>query len=362
LVAAIRAGDSSIPGTPIGLENSLARLSIGADSLFGAAGKSPASRFTSLPSTPIGSIRVPSSNRKPSDQLSVIPDSSILGTSQPTSLQVPRREDDDFLSTSPTSARTSPEYVRSRARSQTLVSPTDSSTDSSLNSVGTFSSSYGPSSNMPISRANAPLGEAIRLQKMPASMRMAGDLYNRNESSNRLSSSSNASSGHGLGIGMSPSNLDARLAPQASSASPMMARSSSKSSSAQNSPVLQRRRNTSTFHTQAPFDPSPLSVQIPAFQQEDVNAGSVSAMPAVNYNSSRASPSMKSSTSINSPSTGQLSASQSTLSPMLGMPISFQRHERSSAGKAAQRLSVGGTDVGEADHNAQIGESNRVDY
>ena len=362
LVAAIRAGDSSIPGTSKGIELSLSRLSLGTEGKMGQSttpSVSPSSRIASLPSTPSGSVRTPSF-RKPSDQLSVIPDTRALANSYPT-LQVPRREDESAPS-SPKATRQSPDYVRSRVRSQTMA-PSMAESPIIPGSGGALSSSFGPSSNTP-TRANAPLGEAIRLQRMPSSIRMAGDFYNRGESSNRLhpspahsTASSNTSSGHGLGIGMA-TGADGRMAalPQTPSVtrsvSPMLmselTRSSSRSSSGRGSPVIQRLPVPQSTTT---ADPSPLTVQIPAFREQEATLGPLSAMPALHYQPTQSSPTMHSSLTAGSStsSSGPMSHSHSAFAPLLAMPSARQH-------RPTGRASVGAADAEVPDLDARYGE------
>lgn len=362
LVAAIRAGDSSIPGTSKGIELSLSRLSLGTEGNMGQSttpSVSPSSRIASLPSTPSGSVRTPSF-RKPSDQLSVIPDTRALANSYPT-LQVPRREDESAPS-SPKATRLSPDYVRSRVRSQTMA-PSMAESPTIPGSGGALSSSFGQSSNTSI-RANAPLGEAIRLQRMPSSIRMAGDFYNRGESSNRLhpspahsTASSNTSSGHGLGIGMA-TGADGRMAalPQTPSVtrsvSPMLmselTSSSSRSSSGRGSPVIQRLPESQST-TMA--DPSPLTVQIPAFREQEATLGPLSAMPALHYQPTQSSPTMHSTLTAVSgtSSSGPLSHSHSAFAPLLAMPSARQH-------RPTGRASVGAADAEVPDLDARYGE------
>lgn len=312
LVAAIRASDPSIPGHSSGLEASLSRMSLSSnDQQFRNRSVSPSSRIASLPSTPYASVR--SSTRKPTDQLEAISD----GT-----LQVPNQGH-------------SPTIPRSRVRSQTLLSTSQDSSGFSSNSQNTLSSSFGPSSTMSqyANRSSAPLGEAIRLQKMPNSVRMAGLHPSPTLSPSDIASSS--SPGHGLGIGMSPGS-DSRLSapPQTPnvtrSTSPMTLNDftrSSTSSSGRNSPVVQRGRDSPGSLPET----SPLTVFIPSFQAHDASFGPASAMPALHYRKDIPTSSTSSSSSSAKPM-ASMGPPPSAFSPLLAMPKSHLQ-----PGKSTQR-------------------------
>lgn len=368
LVAAIRASDPSMLGqSSSGLESSLSRMTLSpGDHHHRTLSVSPASRIGSLPSTPIGSVRMSTSHRKSSDQSESVPDSAPPGSNFHT-LQIPHGDDGQGggAAMSPTLARMSQDYSRTRVRSQTLV---PASPDPTTLSASGLSSSFGPSSTLSqyVNRSSAPLGEAIRLQKMPNSIRMAGDVYNRNETSNRnaaptsssyASPSGNSSSGHGLGIGMS----EGRLASQphtpslVRSHSPMtmsdLTSSSSPSSSGRNSPVLPRKREVLGSQSHDESGTSPLSVYIPEF--ENVNVGPLSAMPAFNYDQAEApSPSTRSTSVMGPPPSGQLSASQNAFAPVLAMPSAHL----TPAKRTVQRSSSGTIYVETPDLNLSAGK------
>lgn len=162
----------------------------------------------SLPSTPSGSLNSRKLGKKRSELLNVLPDTRALANTYP-SMTIPTSraagsgsassrnsgetsspnqswsatEGCDQMGNSPNQSPSSlvpgslpssnssvlpPGYVRSRVRSQTInVSSSPTHSNASL------SSSIGPGS----SRPGMPLADAIRLQKMPTAVRLAGDLY-----------------------------------------------------------------------------------------------------------------------------------------------------------------------------------------
>lgn len=245
LVAAIRAGDASIPGTPMSehpmfgtspsrhryyesttpsslspaqFPISLSNTTAGPVTSHTTSSALPAS----LPVTPAATSKVTAG--RTSQMLSVKPDTRALATSYPsmavptsTSVNVgpssaltvstssqrkrsitspigenvagsPIGPDDSGTASSPF-PRSPPSpgrsvgssvpqgYVRSRVRSQTVMSG-----DSSVGSPhirGTsacLSAAFGPDSGRP-GQPNQNLGDAIRLQRVPTSIRLAGDLF-----------------------------------------------------------------------------------------------------------------------------------------------------------------------------------------
>ncbi|PWN18962.1 hypothetical protein BCV69DRAFT_54193 [Microstroma glucosiphilum] len=292
LVAAIRAGDASIPGTPMGESASSSNYYDAISTSAGGKGNpstassstlplSSSSATSSLPATPAGFAKA---SRKPYGLLNVQPDTRALANTYP-SMVVPStssrkravttsgsagREDAEdsgsrqgtavdadevgspVSSLSPSSATdqrlppidTSGDYTRSRTRSQTVASSPSHSPRSSLPSLAGGSSA----------RMSQGLGDAIRLQRVPASVRLAGDLFTAHQhsgtqyqsqhamgsGSHRLSqsisamSSASASSqpqsplaqhealSHGLGIGVhgQPLREASPLLPATPSASP----------------------------------------------------------------------------------------------------------------------------------------------
>ncbi|PWN42674.1 hypothetical protein IE81DRAFT_313263 [Ceraceosorus guamensis] len=331
LVAAIRAGDASIPRTPSAAPHDLA-AAIASATATPSDGTPPSSagtvagsvaathsspshasastspRMASLPSTPSGSLRM---TNKRLDLLNVMPDTRALATSYPsmqmpatsprppnpfsshagTSSGSPDSEDSRISPTAPLPPSSLPmpssasktklsssmqaqsplnapsDYVRSRVRSQTLASPR--SAQASLSGAA------------PAGAANlaAPLGEAIRLQRMPTAVRMANDL--NLPPSPSISRAGEASVDHlsmslaslpslsesqtdshsvdplsrlGLGIGLHPAS-EARMGVQPPvSAGAHLAQTvnagltSPSSSSGRSSPVVSRRNTNQEIH------------------------------------------------------------------------------------------------------------------
>lgn len=246
LVAAIRGGDSSIPGTPMGdlptpgstipwqrsydyETMSCSPTTVGTNqSVTDAVSPPPeslSSRKTynagSPPLTPASSAK--NAGRRSSKLLSVMPDTRALATSYPSmtvpaslaSSQVPvsassspssqrhrlpasaMQADSDDLQKSPVaqaapvhspvaskpptspqqqlSPHVSPDYVRSRTRSQTVASASDSASSiSPRQPTSSLSASIGPGTSRSGPHS---LGDAIRLQRVPTSIRLAGDLF-----------------------------------------------------------------------------------------------------------------------------------------------------------------------------------------
>ncbi|CAO1620589.1 unnamed protein product [Parajaminaea phylloscopi] len=292
LVAAIRAGDASIPGTPMG-EHPVFGSSpasqryheshplVSSPNLSSASQSGPQpqpanvvapSHANSPPVTPAPSKKA--LPRKSSQMLSVRADTRALATSYP-SMVVPSTASTSVIppSTSPSSDRSerkrsvgsptttteytkrlsevgsmdsgaaaspsSPSspvqsmrgavptgYVRSRARSQSVLSADANSvgSQSPRGNAAALSASIGPSASRPYHSQSQNLGDAIRLQRVPTSIRLAGDLFVpspahaphntpshkrpaedprllASELSSPTSGSRESKSAHGLGIG-----------------------------------------------------------------------------------------------------------------------------------------------------------------
>ncbi|CAO1618301.1 unnamed protein product [Jaminaea pallidilutea] len=237
LVAAIRAGDASIPGTPMSTEAGVSALprSNAAYAVASSSTSSMSSPTSSLPATPLGSGIARPAHRRPSalsgnrPELRIVPNataalrSSVETESPPengvsemstspttrsraTTSPLLGRKDGRSTNTvdtgagatpsSPSSSRsptstndfpasrvsTSPERsTRSRLRSQTVASSSAASSGVGLESHDHYSprsptTQLSPTVGPGGARPTATLGDAIRLQRVPTSIRLAGDL------------------------------------------------------------------------------------------------------------------------------------------------------------------------------------------
>ncbi|KDN52643.1 hypothetical protein K437DRAFT_266493 [Tilletiaria anomala UBC 951] len=242
LVAAINRNDSSFPGTPVNEHPRLLSLSAASGMSLAAAGsmnpsttpyvKSERDRSKTTSSTSIGSQQssltagsrsvsrsdsVSSGmilNRKRSDLLSILPDTRALANSYPamddisSASEADKQAEASGLAPSPPIG--GPEgYKRLRARSQTvgLASPKTAAA-AQFGTSASASSSSRLGGSMPRSGGN-PLADAIRLQRVPTSVRLAGDLFlppsprlQKSQHTAGGATSTSTATGRSLGLGI----------------------------------------------------------------------------------------------------------------------------------------------------------------
>ena len=376
LVAAIESGSPSIP-LPVPIPAASGTHRSGSVSSSGTQGGAA----SSLSSSGVGASSVPfssslaarsSSHRKR--------DSQVI-------------EDDDLPRAEAAKSSTSPGHTRSRVRSQTMgLPPSGTPASASMAALDPQSSSTGPSPSGK-NASSVGLADAIRLQRVPTAVRLAGDLFvppspsprNMPKSASTMSiesplskwtaSSTNAQhpspltiggagQGHGLGLGLSsdaasPSTSISRLnVPQTPSAprsnSPLAYEYSSgaedSAASGRNSPAMERLRADEIALPGHDSRGQPLSVSIPVGR----NYGPTASLPSSAILGSRSPtivppPSDLLDVPTSAPRHAGLPASTSAYSPLLSLSTSsartsptVERRPRLSPSRSAhQRMSWG---------------------
>ncbi len=156
LVAAIESGSSSIP-LPVPIPATSASHRSGSVSSSGTQGAG-----SSLSSSGVASSSVPFSSPMATRSLHRRRDSQVI-------------EDDEMPRPEGPGLTPSP-HSRSRVRSQTLLVPPSAGTPAQMAATDSYPSSTGPSP-LGKSSSSAGLADAIRLQRVPTAVRLAGDLF-----------------------------------------------------------------------------------------------------------------------------------------------------------------------------------------
>ncbi|PWN29826.1 hypothetical protein BDZ90DRAFT_278074 [Jaminaea rosea] len=225
LVAAIRGGDVSIPSTPMH-ENAAAAAAAG--STTGSSSSSVGSPPIATPlSTPFGSakrrsgllnlvpgvgIATPESSRSRAGTTTSSADGGKSGASEASGGDAATEPSTSPVSSrSPTDAIPPSDYVRARTRSQTIASSGQSPRGANAN----LSASIGPGTARSSSNTGS-LGDAIRLQRVPTSIRLAGDVFSPPNAQQRNRATTTATMDSPLQTVPSPRNSMSNFGPRSS--------------------------------------------------------------------------------------------------------------------------------------------------